>query len=202
MKIITTVLMAIGGIGILLLIGVVLCFFLYLLTPSIKGQMEVMPVTLDSVQSYDQKIDTFKEEIEAASIAKQVKELTLTITEEEINSKAIEMLAEGKLPFKEILINFNDDVCWVYATSDNPGIDAKIGIIAQMDVVDSDIKVIVIDFQVGKLPLPKSLDTGMSRLLDAMVKLQGPTEDLPIELTAIDIDDGQFVVNGVTKVVE
>ena len=200
MRLITTILMAIGVIGILVFIGLVTGYFLYSLTPAIEDHMSLVPVTYDSVKSFDQKIDTFKEDIEASVAAGEKRKTTLTISEEEINSKMIELLAEEKLPLKEILINFKEDFCWVYAVLDNPGVDAKIGIIAQIEIVNDDIKVTVADFHLGKLPLPKSADDRVGNLLGIMAKMQGPTEDLPLELTGIEIGDGKFIIEGMTKV--
>lgn len=198
MRLITTILMAIGVIGILVFIGLVTGYFLYSLTPAIEGHMSLVPVTYDSVKSFDQKVDTFKEDIEASVAAGEKRKTTLTISEEEINSKMIELLAEEKLPLKEILINFKEDFCWVYAVLDNPGVDAKIGIIAQIEIVNNDIDVTVADFHLGKLPLPKSADDRVGNLLDIMAKMQGPTDDLPLELTGIEIGDGEFIIEGMT----
>ena len=199
MRVITTFLMAIGAIGVILFLCLITGYCLFSSTPSIKDQMSLMPVTYDAAQSFDQKLDTFKSEIKTAAAAGKEEEVTLTITEEEINSKMIELLAEGELPLKEILINFNDDLCWVYSVADNPGIDAKTGVIAQLDVIEDEIKITVIDFHLGKLPLPQSVDDRVGTLLGIMLKMQGPTDDLPVKITYIDIDDGQLIVEGVTE---
>jgi len=65
--------MIIGVIGILLFIGLMIGYFLYSLSPPLKEQMAFPPVTYESVQSYDQKVETFKTEIKAAVAAKEEK---------------------------------------------------------------------------------------------------------------------------------
>jgi len=61
-------------------------------------------------KSFDQKIDVFKQKIESSIAAKEKNEVTLTVTAEEINSKTIELLAQGDLPLKEALINFDNNL--------------------------------------------------------------------------------------------
>ena len=107
---------------------------------------------------------------------------------------------EDKLPLKEILVNFRDDFCWAYAILDNAGVDAKTGIIAQPDIVEGNITIIVTEFQLGKLPLPNSVDDSIGKLLDIILKIEGPTDELPLEITGFEIDDGKFTIEGTVEV--
>ena len=202
MRVVKIILMSIGAIGIIFFIFLIVGLFLYSLTPSIKKQMTQLPVSYDAVQSLDDKVDTFEAEIKEAVAAKEKSEIALIISEEEANSKIIELLAEGKLPFKELLINFGEDLCLVYAVLDNPGIAAKVGVVAQLEIIESDIKVVVIDFDLGRLPLPKSVNDWFGRLLDMLVKTEGPAEDLPLEVTGIEFTDKQLIIEGLTKIIE
>jgi len=176
---------------------------LYSLTPSLKDHMTTdIPVSAEDVESFDQKLATFEDEVQAAAEAKEAKKMSLTFTEEEVNSKIIELLAEGKLPMKELIINFNEDLCWVYTVLSNPGIDAKIGIIAKVEAIDGDIKVRVIDFHLGRLPLPKSADDWLGSILEILLVMQNPIEDLPAKLTAIEVKDNSFSFEVLTRSVE
>jgi hypothetical protein len=194
--------MIIGAIAILIFLFLIMGYFLFSLSPSIKSEMRISPVTYDAVQSFDNKVDAFKTEINDAVAIENKKEVTLEITEEEINSKIVELLAEGDLPCRDLLINFEDDYCWTYAIMNNRGVDAKIGLITQFEVEDGDVNVVVEDFSLGKLPLPKSIDERVSSLLDIVWMSQAPFDELPFEITYISIDKGSVTIDGVTEVVK
>jgi len=203
MRIITGILVAIGVIGLIVFMLILAGCLLYSLTPSLKDHMDTeVAVSAEDVESFDQKLETFEEGVEAAAEAKEAQKMSLLFTEEEVNSKIIELLAEGKLPMKELIINFNDDLCWVYCVLNNPGISTKIGIIAKVEAIDGEIKVRVIDFHLGRLPLPKSADNWLESLLEVLVAMQNPIEDLPAKLTAIQVQDGSFSFEVTTRSTE
>ena len=194
MKAITTLLMVIGVIGIIVLVAIFMGVILFSLDPPIKSQLTPTQVSADSVESFDQKVDALKQKIEAANVANEKKEVTLTISEDEINSKVVELLAQGELPLKELLINFDEDLCKVYAVYNNPGINAKTGLLAQLMVNKGNIKIVVVDFQLGKLPLPKSLVKSVGSILDVMLRTEGIAEDLSIDITSITVGDKRLAI--------
>lgn len=198
MKAVQVTLMAIGVLGLVVVVFAIIGLFLYTLTPSLKSDISIMPVTYDAVQNYDKKLTTFKQQVRDATVAKEEKRITLTITEEELNSKLVEMLAEGALPAKEVLINFEDDICVAYVSLINPGIDAKLAGVAQLDVEDGNIVVYLTEFQLGKLPTPKSFDRGVNEVLNILAKLQEPFEELPVEMNEVEVDEGKFTLEVVT----
>ena len=192
--------MIIGALGIIVFFGFIMAIILYSVTPQINAHMTEVHGSREAVERFDQKLNTFKEQIKAAVTDKQKKDITLTLSEEEINSKIDFLIAEGELPMKELNLNLKEEACWIYSVFNNPGINAKIGIISKLRVEKSNIKVTVMDFSLGRLPLPSSIKEWMGNLLDITLKLQDPVGDLPIELTAIQIGDGKFIVKGMTKV--
>jgi hypothetical protein len=202
MKAINTVLMVIGVIGIIIIAAVFMGFILFSLDPPIKSQLTPTPVSADAVKSFDQKIISFKQKIEAASAAKEKREVSLTVTSEEINSKVVELLAQGELPLKEMKINFDDDLCKVYAVFNNPGINAKTGLAAQLVVNKSNLKIAVVDFQLGRLPVPKSMVQGVGSILDVMFRMEGITDDLQIDITGITVSDERLIIKGMTRSVK
>jgi hypothetical protein len=199
MKAITTLLMVIGVIGIIVLIAILLGVILFSLDPPIKSQLIPAQVSADAVDSFDQKVDALKQKIEAAKAANEKKEVTLTISADEINSKIVELLAQGELPMKELLINFDEDLCKVYAVYNNPGINAKTGLLAQLMVNKGNIKIVAVDFQLGKLPLPKSIVKSAGSVLDVVLRMEGITEDLSIDITSVTVGDGHLMIKGLTR---
>ena len=125
--------------------------------------------------------------------------MTLTITDEEINSKIVEQLAQGELPVKQLMINFNEDICRVYAVLNNPGIKAKVGLVTQLTVQNKDIKLVVADLQVGRLPLTKPMVKQLGSIADILFKMEGLTSDLPVDITSISIEDELLTLKGVTR---
>ena len=202
MRIFSTVLMVICAIALAVLLFFMTGVFLYSLAPAIKSQMTISPVSYDAVKSFDNKFDTFKDDVKKAAAAGQKVDVSLKLTEEELNSKIVELLADGELPCRDLLVNFEDDYIWLYAVMNNRGIDAKIGLVGKFDIVDSDVSVIVEDFFLGKLPITKSPDEKVGKLLDIVWIMQNPFKDMPVKLTYISIDKGSITFEGVTTAAE
>jgi len=190
--------MALGVIAIIAILGLVMSIVLFSLDPPIKNELTTVAVSAEALKSFEQKIDSFTKQAETAAEAKEKKQLTLSITNEEINSKIVEQLAEGELPLKQMAINFNEDVCKIYAVFNNPGIKAKVGLITQLTVQKNNIKLVVNDFQLGRLPLTKSVIKEMGNIADILVRLEGFTEDLPVDITSIAVEDELLVLRVVT----
>lgn len=198
MRVFSTVLMIIGAFALVILLFLLMGFLLYSLPPAIKSQITVSPVSYDAVKSFDSKVDTLKIEVKEAVAADEKTDVSLKLTEEEFNSKIVELLAEGELPCRDLIVNFEDDYFWLYTRLDNRGVDAKIGLIGQFDVDDGDVSVIVEDFFLGKLPLTKSTDEKVGKLVDIIWMMQSPFKDMPIKLTYISIDKGSITIEGIT----
>jgi len=189
--------MAIGVIGILVILALITGFYLYSLSPSILGRAVPVAVTADAAQSFDDKLKSADTQIKAAVEAREKREVSLVITENEANSKLVQMLAEGQLPLKRILINFGDGYFLTYAVLDAPVIDAKTGTIGRIEIVDGKPKIAVDEFNLGKLPLPESAKARVEQLANIMVSLQ--LADVPLDITSVQIKDRQLTITGTTK---
>jgi len=80
---------------------------------------------------------------------------------------------------------------------DVPGVAARTGAKGRLQVVDGDAKVLIEDFDLGKLPMPQSANSGIEQLLDIMISLK--LADLPLELTGIEINNGELTASGLVK---
>ena len=200
MRLLKGLLTAIGIIGVLVIIALIMGYYLFSLTPSIKEKIRPVVLTAEAAQSLDKKFSTLEADIEEAVNKKQKLKVNLTITEEEVNSKFVEILAEGKLPLKEILINFNEGYIIAFVVFDNPGVDAKTGVITRMEVLKGTPEVLVEDFELGKLPLPQDVKNGVGSLLNVLVKTKLPTGNLSLDITKITISKGKLSIEGATKV--
>jgi hypothetical protein len=198
MRLIKGLIMAIGVIGVMVIIALIIGYYLYSLSPPIQAKVIPMAVSADASQSFDQKLDALKGQIKAAVDAGEKKQVSLVITEKEINSKLVQMLAEGELPsLKRVLINFGDGYFLTYAVVDTPGIDAKTGSMGRVEIIEGEPKVVIDEFNLGKLPLPKSVNRRVEQLLNIMVNLQLP--EVSLDITGVEIKNHQLTVTGTTK---
>jgi len=197
MRLIKGLIMAVGVIGILVIIALITSFYLYSLSPSILGRAVPVTVTADAAQSFDDKLESVDTEIKSAVAAREKREVNLVITENEINSKLVQMLAEGQLPLKRALINFGDGYFLTYAIFDAPVIDAKTGTIGRIETADGKPKVVIDEFNLGKLPLPQSAKARVERLVNILVGLQ--LASVPVDITSVVIQDNQLTITGTTR---
>jgi hypothetical protein len=197
MRLIRGLIMAIGIIGILVAVALLTGLYLYTLSPSILGRAVPVTVTADAAQSFDTKLESTNAEIKAAVEAREKRQVNLTITESEANSKLVQMLAEGELPMKRALLNFGDGYFLGYAVVGAPVIDAKAGAIGRIEIQNGKPKVIIEEFNLGKLPLPDSAKVRVEQLANIVVSLK--LADIPLDITSIQIQDHQITIDGTTK---
>ncbi|GEM_PF-349237 len=206
MRVLRSLVICLGLIGMLALFGLVLGYYLYSLTPEI--QTKVTPVLPDekSALAFEEKIATFKGEIEGAVESNQKKEVNLQINEKEINAKLSKELAKAKAnpngkPLIEKMIvnlrNSNGGEFLVYVELEAPGVNAKTGIIGHVKMVDDKPRIVVTDFNLGKLPLPKSLNQRVEQLLNIVVNIR--LADLPLTVTNVEIKNRQITITGLTR---
>jgi hypothetical protein len=80
---------------------------------------------------------------------------------------------------------------------DAPVIDAKTGTIGRVEIADGKPKVVIDEFNLGKLPLPESAKARVEQLANIMVSLQ--LADIPLDITSVQIQDRQLTITGTTK---
>lgn len=192
--------MIIGLIGILVIVALLMGYYLFSLSPQIKTKMIPVAVTAEAAQSLDQKLKSVETQIDEAVAAGKDREVTLVISEQEVNSKLIEVLAEGELPLNEVLVNFHEGYFLAYAVVDVPGVAAKTGAQGRIHIVNGDVKIVIEDFALGKLPLPEAANTGVEHLLNVMVRLR--LADLPLEMTDIELSNRELIAAGLVKAVD
>ena len=197
MRLIRGCITVVGIIGILVIIALIMGYYLYSLRPWIQAKMTPVAVTAEAAQSFDQKFEALEMEIHQAIAAGEERETALVITEKEVNSKLVEVLAEGDLPFDQILVNFREGRFLIYAVADVPGVAARTGAIGRIQVVNGDLEIVLEDFDLGKLPLPQAVNGGVEKLLDIMVKLK--LADVPLEITDVEISDRELTASGLIK---
>jgi len=189
----------IGVIAFLVILALIAGYFLLSLTPPLWAQRVPVSLSAEAVESLNQKLETLQTEIETAVEAGEEREVSLILTEEEANSKLAEVLAEDKMPFKDILFNFREENVFGFAVLDTPGLKAKVAVRAKLEIAGGKEQVVVEDVDLGKLPLPKSMNKGAGYVMQILTELVTIPGELPWEITAIQVTDGQVEITGVTK---
>jgi hypothetical protein len=193
MRLIKGFIMVIGIIGIMVIFALLIGYYLYSLSPRIQESVIPVAVSADAAQSFDQKLDTLESQITAAVSAGESKQVSL-----EINSKLVQMLAEGELSqLKRVLINLGDGYFLIYAVVDTPGIDAKTGSMGRVEIIEGKPKVVIDEFNLGKLPLPQSIKERAEQLMNIVVSLQLP--EMSLDITSVEIKNHELTVTGTTK---
>jgi hypothetical protein len=80
---------------------------------------------------------------------------------------------------------------------DTPGIDAKIGSMGRVEIIEGKPKVVIDEFNLGKLPLPESIDRRAEQMLNIIVSLQLP--EISPDITSVEIKNHELTVTGTTK---
>lgn len=189
----------IGVIAVLALLALAFGYYLLSLTPPLWAQRVPVVLTAEAVESLNQKLETLQAEIKAAVAAEEERQVSLTITEEEANSKLVEILAEDRMPLEEILLNFRQGSVFGYSILHTPGFKTKVAIRAAMGVTGGKAKIVVEDLNLGRLPLPRGMNKGAGYILHILTELITVPGELPWQVTAIQIADGQVTITGIAK---
>ncbi|OGO16249.1 MAG: hypothetical protein A2Z02_05910 [Chloroflexi bacterium RBG_16_48_7] len=199
MKVVTGIFTTIGILAVLLLIFLLVGYLLFSLTPDMKSQIVTSQPSAEAAKSFNTKVTTFRSTILESALAKQKVDVSLTLTELEINSKIIDMQSEGKLPVKDMILSLGDNLIITYFVLDYEGINARIGMTAKPEMVKNDLKMNVIKFELGKLPLPKSVYARAGDVFNILIKMQNPLNELPADLKAVEFINKQVTIRVTTK---
>ena len=190
---------AIGVVTILAIIALFVGYYFVSLTPPIREQMTPVTLSAEAAQSLSRKTEAFQLEIDAAVREGKERQATLVITEEEVNSRLVELLAEDNTPVKEIMINFRKGALLRYWVFDTPVFKAKIAARTKLEAAGSKTKMTMEETNLGKLPLTPWLNqragdimAWTGEVLTGIITVPG---DLPLQITTINIEDGQITVN-------
>jgi len=198
-KVVTGIFTTIGILAVLLLIFILIGYLLFSLTPDMKSQILTSQPSAEAAKSFNNKVTTFRSAIIDSALAKQKVDVNLVLTEQEINSKLIDMQSEGKMPVKDMIVSLGDNLILTYFILDYEGITAKIGMMVRPEMVKSDLKMNVIKFELGKLPLPKSVYARAADASNILIKMQNPLNELPADLKAVEISNKQAVIRVTTR---
>jgi hypothetical protein len=199
MRILRGFLMFMGAIAVLAILALIVGYVMALLTPDVRSNMRPVVLSSEAVDSLNKKLDTIKKDAAAADASKTKKNIELVVSEEEINSIIVMTLAEGTLPAKEMLVNFNDGYLLAYTAWNFPALPVKTGIMGSLDTENGKPKFIVRAFYLGKLPVPVGINSGVQDLINIVLQLNAPLDELKMDMQEVTISEGKMRLLFVTR---
>jgi len=128
-------------------------------------------------------------------------EISLTLTQEEVNSKINEELKAVDLPegfsIENVNVNLVDGKLLLSADAKYLIFTGKAGIEASVEIVNGNPSIVVQDVDVGKLPIPQNLQDQLEDLIPKEGVIQ--LSDLPFNTQNIQIVNGELIIEGATK---
>jgi hypothetical protein len=194
MRILQGFLMFMGALAVLAIVALVVGYVLAILTPDIRTSLRPVVLSSESVDSFNKKMGDLRTQMRAAGTSGT--DVTLTLTEEEVNSMIVMALAEGTFPAKEILVNFNDGYLVLYIAWNFNAFPAKTGVIGSFDVEDKKPKLLLRSVFLGKLSLPTSINGNLQEITNVIIRLNPLIYNPMISYKEITISEGSVKLVG------
>ena len=173
--------------------------FILMSRPSaITSKMEPVVSSPEAAKELDTKWTAFNTAIKEAKPGTAV---TLNLTETEITSKINEELKTVDLPegldVGNVTVNLKDGKLVLSADIKYSALQGVAGMEMTVETVNGTPSIVLKDIDMGMLPIPQALKDQLTGLIP-----QGGViglGDLPVDITGIQIIDGQLVMAGITK---
>lgn len=199
MRILQGFLMFMGVLAVLAILALIVGYVLVLLTPDMRSNMRPVVLSSEAVDSLNAKIDTMKKDAADADESDTKKNIELVVTEEEINSIIVMTLAEGNLPAKEMLVNLNDGYLLSYIAWNFPGLPIKTAVMGSIDAENGKPNFMVRSFYLGKLPLHDTINMRAQNIINIILRLNAPLDEMKLDLQEVTISEGQLRLVTVTR---
>ena len=198
--ILTAIGITLGSVVFLALAAAGVIFFLMHRAPAITNTMTPVTSSHQSVMALDSKITAFNNAVQNATPGTPV---SLNVTQEEITSKVNEELAgmTAQLPaglsVGNVTINFQDGKALISAPVTYSALSGTAGAAIAVQTINGTPTISVKDIDFGALPIPQAVKDQLA----GMIPNGGQIDlgNMPVDITNIQIIDGQIVMNGVTK---
>jgi len=173
-------------------------WFLMSRPPAIAANMTDVTSSPEAAAALDQKWEDFRVTVNEAPVGTTV---SVAITEEEVTSKINEELKNIELPagleMGDVTVNLQDGKLVLAADINYSVLSGTAAMEATIEEVDGEAVVSVQNVDMGSLPIPQTLKDQLSDLIpeDGIIKLS----DLPVDISKIQIVNGQIVIDGVKQ---
>ncbi len=188
----------IGSILVLVLIVVGVAWILLSRPSKIAARVAPVPADTQAVQSLDNKWNTFNSTIAQSSAGTPV---TVTLTQEEVNSKVNAQLSTVDLPneltVSNVNVNLKNGQILLSADLKYSIFSGRAGMTATVQIVDGQPTVVVTDVDMGSLPIPQAMKDKLTGLISGASLFQESTAAFVTQ--NVQITDGEIIISGITK---
>lgn len=169
--------------------------------PAVADGLRDVVADPNAARSLDDKVLALEAHVEAARLSGQRLPVTITLTEQELTSKAAQFLATADptntLRPSNVQIHLANGDVIVTSTMQVSGLTLNVGIVATPVVLDGKTVFAVKDIQTGGLFLPDLLKQELSaRIAPA---LDPVSLGLPLDIASIEVGQGTMTVQGTTR---
>jgi hypothetical protein len=188
----------IGSILVLVLIVVAIAWILLSRPSKIAAGVTSVPSNAQAAQSLDTKWNNFDSTIAQSSAGTPV---TVTLTQEEVNSKVNAELTTVALPdgltVSNVNVNLKDSQILLSADLKYSVFSGRAGMTATVQIVDGQPTVVVTAVDMGSLPIPQSVKDQLTGLISGAGLFQESTAAFVTQ--SVQITDGEIIISGITK---
>ena len=195
-----TIGITLGTILLLILIVAGTTLFLMHRPSSLTASMTPIVSTHEAAVVLENKLTDFENSVQNATPGTQV---SLNVSQEEITSKVNEELAgmTDKLPagmtISNVSINFQDGKALISAPLKYSALSGTAGAQIAVNTVDGRPTVQIQEIDFGALPIPQAVKDQLIGLIPNNGTID--MGNIPVDITQIQIINGQIVMNGVTR---
>jgi len=188
----------IGSVLVLVLIVVAVGWILLSRPSKIAAGVTSVPSDAQAAQSLDTKWNNFDSTIAQSSAGTPV---TVTLTQEEVNSKVNAELTTVDLPdgltVSNVNVNLKDGQILLSADLKYSIFSGSAGMTATVQIVDGQPTVVVTDVDMGSLPIPQSMKDQLTGLISGASLFQESTAAFVTQ--SVQIADSKIIISGITK---
>ena len=188
----------VGSILVLVLIVVGIAWILLSRPSKIAAGVTSVSSNTQAAQSLYNKWNSFNSTIAQSSAGTPV---TVTLTQEEVNSKVNAQLSTVDLPegltVSNVNVNLKDGQILLSADLKYSIFSGSAGMTATVQIVDGQPTVVVTNVDMGSLPIPQSVQDKLTGLISGASLFQESTAAFVTQ--SVQIADGEIIISGVTK---
>lgn len=189
---------AVGSVVGLVLIIAAAIFILMNRPSGIASHMTPVVSSPEAAKAFDTKWTDFNTAINEAPAGTAV---TINLTQAEVTSKINEEIKTVALPegltMGNVTVNLQDGKLMLSADVKYSVLQGVAGMELVIETVNGTPSLVVKDIDMGMVPIPQALKDQLTNLIPANGVIG--IGDLPVNITGIQIIDGQLVMTGVTK---
>ncbi len=163
--------------------------------PTLVRNLPPVAISPAALKSFDQKAVVLQQAADKAQQTGKPQPVTVTFTETELTSKAAQALRDlpdSLIKTDNLELHLVDNGVIATSTIDVAGIPVSIAVVAEPLTIDGTTTFIIKDIQTGAIALPDSLRAQIDSQLQQ--QLSPATLNLPFDVTGLEIENGQLVL--------